>query len=317
MKNMRALFNIPISIFLATLFVAAPCAAESVLSITVDGFQSDAGLARIILFDSPASYEGTAPPYRIVSGPIRDRRATWSGFDLPKGTYVAIVHHDENINDELDRPYFSLPLEPYGFSNNAFKALGIPDFEAVKFNVVDGLNTQRISIRHNPIATAVLAIRPFINLIALTIVLVLPLLVCSVFRRWLGAWAYDTQRLGRFGLTLLLLMTSSAHFISAENMTMMLPDWVPVRIALIYATGVLSVILALGLWIPGSVRRVGFAIMTMLVVFLSANIYAALNSVPYGGAEMGASYLLVRVPYQIFLVWWTVWATGLAKRRHI
>ena len=170
MQIMRVLFNIRISVLLASLFTTVPCAAESILTIHVDGFQSNDGLARIILLDSQASYDGAAPPFRIVSGPIRDRRATWSVFDLPKGTYVAIAHHDQNVNDELDQPYFSLPLEPYGYSNNAFTTLGIPDFEAVQFNVVDGLNTQHISIRHNPIAVALLSIRPYINLIALTLV---------------------------------------------------------------------------------------------------------------------------------------------------
>ena len=96
---------------------------------------------------------------------------------------------------------------------------------------------------------------------------------------------------------------------------LMLPDWVSARIALIYATGVLELILAIGLWIPGSMRKAGFAIALMLVAFLPAHIYTALNSLPYGGAEMGPSYLLVRVPYQIFLVWWTVWATGLIEKR--
>ena len=113
----------------------------------------------------------------------------------------------------------------------------------------------------------------------------------------------------------MLVMTSSAHFISPEPMTMMLPDWVPARIALIYATGILGVVLAAGLWIRGSTQKAGLAIALMLVAFLPANIYAALNSVPYGGAEMGLSYLVVRVPYQIFLVWWTVWATGLTRNR--
>ncbi len=313
MSRMRFLFNIRIPVLLASLFITVPCAADSVLTIHVDGFESNDGLARIILLDSQASYDGAAPPFRIVSGRIRDGRATWSVFDLQKGTYAAIAHHDQNINDELDQPYFSLPLEPYGFSNNAFKTLGMPDFEAVQFNVVDGLNTQRISVQHNPIAVALLSIRPYINLIALTLILVLPLLICSALRPLLGAWASGTRRLGRFGLTLMLMMTSSAHFISPEPMTMMLPDWVPARTALIYATGLLGVVLAAALWIRGSTQKAGLAIALMLVAFLPANIYAALNSVPYGGAEMGPSYLFVRVPYQIFLVWWTLWACGLTS----
>lgn len=317
MKNICVLFNVQVSVLLATLFTVVPCAAESTLTINIEGFESDNGRARIILFNSPESYMGTASPSYsyIVNLPIRGRRATWSIHDLPKGTYAAIVHHDQNANGELDRPYFSLPLEPYGYSNDAFKTFGIPKFDLVKFDFGDGLTTQNISIRYNPIATAALTLRPFLNLIAMTLVLVLPLLVCGALRRWLGAWASDLRRLGRFGLTLILVMTSSAHFISAEHMMLMLPDWVPARMALIYATGVLELILAIGLWIPRSMQNAGFAIALMLVAFLPANIYAALNSLPYGGAEMGPSYLLVRVPYQIFLVWWTVWATGLTQRR--
>lgn len=156
--------------------------------------------------------------------------------------------------------------------------------------------------------------RPFLNLIALTVVLILPLFVCTSLRRWLGPWASDTRRLGRFGLTLLLLMTSSAHFANAEQMMLMLPDWVLARVPLVYATGALEVGLAIALWIPGWTQRIGLAIALMFVVFLPANIYAAINSLPFGGAEMGPSYLFVRVPYQIFLVWWTVWATGLSRR---
>lgn len=318
MKSMRVLFNVRISVLLATLLTVVPCAAESMLTINIEGFETDDGRARIVLFNSPESYLGTVQPSYsyIVSLPIRGRRATWSVYDLPNGTYAAIAYHDQNSNEELDRPYFLLPLEPYGFSNDAFMTFGIPDFDLVKFDFGDGLTTQNISIRYNPVAIAVLALRPFINLIALTIVLVLPLLVCSALRRWLGVWASDTRRLGRFGLTLLLVMTSSAHFISAEHMLLMLPDWVPARAALIYATGVLEVALAIGLWMPRLRQGVGFAIALMLVAFLPANIYAAINCLPYGGAEMGPSYLFVRIPYQIFLVWWTAWATGLINRRH-
>ena len=314
MRSLRDFVNIRISVLLAAVLVVTPCEAESTLTVNIEGFETNEGLARIVLFDSQASYMGTAPPFRIVSVPVHERRASWSATDVPRGTYVAIVHHDVDSNDDLNRPYFSLPLEPYGYSNDAFKTLGIPDFELVKFALGDGLNTQNISIRHNPLAAAVFSIRPFRNLMMLTLVLILPLLVCSGLRRWLGPWASDARRLGRFGLTMFLLMASSAHFTAAEQMMLMLPDWIPARVPLIFATGVLEVILAIGLWIPGFVQRTGWAIALMLVVFLPANIYAAANSLPFGGSEMGLAYLFVRVPYQIFLVWWTLWATGSSER---
>jgi uncharacterized membrane protein len=96
-------------------------------------------------------------------------------------------------------------------------------------------------------------------------------------------------------------------------MMLMLPDWVPAREMLIYATGVLEISLAIGLWMPGLVQKAGWAIALMLVIFLPANIYASFDSLPFGGNQIGPAYLFVRVPYQIFLVLWTAWSTGLMK----
>ena len=303
-----------VGILLATFCVVSPCTANSTLTVNIGGFENDDGLARIVLFDSPASYQGSVPPFQIVSVPIRQSRATWTNTDMPAGTYAAIVHHDENANDELDRPYFGLPLEPYGYSNDAFKTFGIPSFDMVKFSVNESTSNQNINIQYNPIATPFVLLRPFRNLIALTLVLALPLVIFGSVRRWLPGWASDKRLLGRVGLTLLLLTTSSAHFTSTGQMMLMLPDWVPARALLIYATGVLEIGLAIGLWMPGLVQKTGWTIALMLVVFLPANIYASFDSLPFGGNEIGPAYLFVRVPFQIFLVLWTVWACGLTQK---
>ena len=76
MKTFCVLFNVQISVLLATLFTVVPCAAESTLTINIEGFESDNGRARIILFNSPDSYKGTAPSSYsyIVNLPIRGRR---------------------------------------------------------------------------------------------------------------------------------------------------------------------------------------------------------------------------------------------------
>ena len=57
----------------AMFIVSSQCLAESTLVIEIEGFESDEGLARIVLFDSQASYQGKAPPYRRVYG---ERRRT-------------------------------------------------------------------------------------------------------------------------------------------------------------------------------------------------------------------------------------------------
>jgi uncharacterized protein (DUF2141 family)/uncharacterized membrane protein len=303
-------FKLFILVFACLAFISPRVKADAPLTIVIEGFRSDTGQARIVLFQSRDGYYGETPAYRIARAPIRDRRAAWAAGDLAAGTYAAIVHHDENANDALDRPLFSLPLEAYGFSNNVFRTFGIPDFETVMFGVEDRPVTQSISIRHNPVAAPIVALHPYRNLLFLTLVLFLPIMVVRPVSRWFGGPAFAYRRLARIGLGFFLLMTSSAHFLNPGGIMLMLPEWVPSRLPIIYATGLLEILLAAALWVPGRTRHAGLAIACMLLLFLPANVYAAWNSVPFGGNELGPGYPWVRIPYQLFLVVWTLWATG-------
>lgn len=92
-------------------------------------------------------------------------------------------------------------------------------------------------------------------------------------------------------------------------MAAMLPPSTPYRTALIYITGVLELLGAIGIWIPRLVRLTGICLIMMLVGILPANIYAAINHVDFGGHAAGPAYLLLRVPFQLFLIWWTYFAT--------
>jgi len=299
---------------LAAFGFVSPCSADPTLTINIVGFETDEGLARIVIFDSASSYEGSSPPFRIASVQIQQARAAWNSNAIPPGTYAAIVHHDRNANNDLDRPVFGLPIEPYGYSNDAFKTFGIPAFNTVKFVVGDGGSTQNISIQYNPLASGAISLRPFRNLIALTLVLILPLVLIHAMRRWLPKWSSDNRLSGKIGLTMLLLMAGAAHLVNADQIILLLPAWAPAPKVLVYATGVLETFLAFALWMPGQTRRTGLAIGLLLIAALPALIYASLNSLPIGGNEIGPVFLIVRVPYQIFLVLWTIWSTGLDKK---
>lgn len=50
-------------------------------------------------------------------------------FDLPKGEYAITLYQDLNNNGRLDK-LFSVPVEPYGISNNGD---GFPSYDATKF----------------------------------------------------------------------------------------------------------------------------------------------------------------------------------------
>jgi len=134
--------------------VAVPSTASAdQINLQISGFANDSGMARIILMEGAAGYHGEIEAERVVSVHIRDRVANWTADDVPRGTYTLIAHHDTDSNDELDRPYFTLPLEPYGYSNGVWTSIGLPDWEEVAFEVGDSPAIQAIHIRMNAFAT--------------------------------------------------------------------------------------------------------------------------------------------------------------------
>jgi uncharacterized membrane protein len=118
---------------------------------------------------------------------------------------------------------------------------------------------------------------------------------------------------GRASLALLLAFTGLGHFVKTDAMAAMLPAWVPLRVPLIHATGVLELAGAGGLLVPGLSRAAGWCIIAFLVAAFPANVYAALHRVEMGGHEAGPIYLAVRGPFQALLAWWAWWFA--ARRR--
>ena len=55
--------------------------------------------------------------------------------NVPAGEYAIAVMHDENGNEELDFNSYGMPLEGYGFSNDAKGEQGPPNFEDAAFDV--------------------------------------------------------------------------------------------------------------------------------------------------------------------------------------
>ena len=60
---------------------------------------------------------------------------------------------------------------------------------------------------------------------------------------------------------------------------------------------------AIGVWIPRLMRLTGLCLILMLVCLLPANLYSAVNRVDFGGHGAGPAYLLVRVPFQLLVIW--------------
>jgi uncharacterized membrane protein len=147
------------------------------------------------------------------------------------------------------------------------------------------------------------------QLLFLFLLLVAPFLMLTLAGRWIPRLKISPATRARIGLTLFFSFTAVGHFIRTEEMAEMLPPIIPYRVEIIYLTGVLELLGAIGVWIPRLMKLAGLCLILMLIGILPANIYAAINRVDFGGHGAGILYLLLRVPFQFFVIWWTYFAT--------
>ena len=147
------------------------------------------------------------------------------------------------------------------------------------------------------------------TLLILLLLLVGPYLILTLAGNLVPALRISRVNRAKVGLSLFFIFTTIGHFIRSEEMATMLPPTVPYRVELIYLTGIFELLGAIGVWIPRLTRLTGLLLIIMLIGILPANIYSAIERVDFGGHQAGPLYLLVRLPFQLFVIWWTYFAT--------
>ena len=139
--------------------------------------------------------------------------------------------------------------------------------------------------------------------IILLAILVVPFWLATIYFRD----SVKSRFYGVLGLALLFVFAGAGHFIKTQEMAQLLPPWVPLPKLVIYLTGIIEFILVIGLLNRKSRNIFGWAAIVVFIVFLPANIYGAYSKVELGGHEWGLSYLILRVPLQIFFIFWAYW----------
>lgn len=106
---------------------------------------------------------------------------------------------------------------------------------------------------------------------------------------------------------IMLIFTAIGHFAFTKGMSVMIPDFIPYKTPLIYLTGILEIILAVGLLVPQYRKATGIILIIFLILILPANIKAAIENINYQTGEHdgpGLSYLWIRIPMQILFIAW-------------
>ena len=105
------------------------------LTITINGFSSNEGKASIAIYRVSDDFPGEKTQYKGKIIAIENKKAIVIFENLPKAKYAAAVYHDKNKNGILDKNMFGVPVEKYGFSNNARETFSAPSFESAAVNL--------------------------------------------------------------------------------------------------------------------------------------------------------------------------------------
>ncbi|RXM47219.1 hypothetical protein [Flavobacterium sp. YO12] len=145
------------------------------------------------------------------------------------------------------------------------------------------------------------------------IVLIVVFLV-SIFTLKFLTNQYDILMAARIAMCVMLCFTAIAHFVFTKGMVMMLPEKIPFRTELVYATGIIEIVLGICLLISSTKVYAGWILVVFFIFLLPANIYAAIKHIDYqNGTYNGnaTSYLWFRIPLQIVFILWTFWCAVL------
>ena len=140
------------------------------------------------------------------------------------------------------------------------------------------------------------------------LIVLLAVFVISILTIRLLTQKYDLLLSARIGMCVMLFFTAIGHFTFTKGMTMMIPSIIPLKTEIIYLTGVLEILLGIGLLIPSLRVYSAWVLVIFFILLLPANINAAIKYIDYQKGTFegnGISYLWFRVPLQILFIVWT------------
>jgi uncharacterized membrane protein len=137
------------------------------------------------------------------------------------------------------------------------------------------------------------------------------LVIASILLRgagWLGVrWFASWRDAVRVALAIMFLFTGATHFSDMQHDYLaMVPEPLPKGLWVIYLTGLLEVVGAIGLLIPRLQRVAAIGLVILLIAMFPANVNAALNGIPFRGEPPTSLWL--RLPMQLLFIgalWWT------------
>ena len=119
------------------------------LTIRVENVLPAGGMLRLGLYDAALYPDDNSKPIASADVPAIGGETVVTLHGIAPGVYAIQTFQDVNANNKMDTTWMGLPLEPFGFSQDAKPFLSKPAFDDVKFTLTAGENTQVIHLQNS------------------------------------------------------------------------------------------------------------------------------------------------------------------------
>lgn len=103
------------------------------LNVTVENIKEPKGQLIIAIFNSKEDF--LEKPFKSQTVAVSQNSENIKFTDLPQGHYSVSIIYDKNENRELDKNFFGIPTEGFGFSKKSMGAFGPPSYDDTKIKM--------------------------------------------------------------------------------------------------------------------------------------------------------------------------------------
>lgn len=127
----------------------------------------------------------------------------------------------------------------------------------------------------------------------------------------------ETKRgLAALAMAIFLVFFGISHFFLVDEMILMIPKVFPYPGFIVYATGVIEIILAIGLIIPKTRRLSGIFIALYFIAVFPANIVKAMSDIDIQGTFNSPLMSWVRLLFQPIFILWALYSSKIDEKRY-
>ncbi|WDF62534.1 DoxX family protein [Flavobacterium sp. KACC 22763] len=144
-----------------------------------------------------------------------------------------------------------------------------------------------------------------------TLIVLFGVFIAILLIIWLTTKRFELAFAGRVAMASMLTFTAVGHFVFAKGMAMMI-SFLPWANAIVFVTGIIELIAAIGLLLPKTKILTGKLLILFFILLLPANIYAASHNINLQTADYtgkGLSYLWIRIPMQLLFIAWVYFSS--------